>query len=87
MGDAAPGFWMYECSGVLVPVVHAYLRGDYLSPIMVGIMRAYLRQWINAPGFRGDEVDALRRDVDSIMTRNDVAAWLDHAIDAGVDPL
>lgn len=85
--DPAPGFWMHETSGVLAPVIHAYLRGDELSRYEVGIMRAYLRQWINAPGFVGPEVDALRREVDSIATRNDVTAWLDRAVDAGVDPL
>lgn len=51
MGDV-PGFWMNETSGVLAPVVRAYLSGARLGERPVAVMRAYLRQWV-ARGFRG----------------------------------
>jgi hypothetical protein len=84
---AGPGFWMYEQSGVLRPVVEAYLEGRHLTARDVAVMRDYLRQWIAAPLYRGEDVDALRASVDGIMSRADLERWLDRAIDAGVDPL
>lgn len=85
--DGVPGFWMNETSGVIAPVVQAYLNGARLGERPVAIMRAYLRQWVNAPGFIGAEVEALRADIDSIQTHDGLKCWLDRALDAGIDPL
>jgi hypothetical protein len=78
---------MNETSGVLEPVVRKYLEGRELQPLEVGVMRAYLRQWVAAAGFRGPDVDELRRDVERIASTADVHAWLNRAIDVGIDPL
>ena len=86
--SGAPGFWMYEQSGILAPVVIAYLKGDEnLSVKDIGIMRAYLRQWINAPVWRGEAIDQLRRQIDLIQTRKDIDTWLDCAELEGIEPL
>lgn len=82
-----PGYWPNETSGVLVPVVRAYLEGVELDVAGVATMRAYLRQWIEAPAFVGADVDELRAAVDELVTTDDVRAWLERAVDAGVDPL
>jgi hypothetical protein len=82
-----PGFWMNEQSGVLAPVVKAYLKGDPLSLADVGTMRAYLRQWINAPVWHGEPIEGLRRQIDTIFSREDIDAWLEGALDEGIDPL
>ena len=50
-------------------------------------MRAYLRQWIAAEGFTGPLAETLRRTVGEITTQAQLEAWLDEAIDAGIDPL
>ena len=84
MSDA-PGYWMYETSGVLSPAVEAYLSGGPMSPDHIAAMRAYLRQWIMAP-WPGD-VEMLRRLVDSVTSRATLAAWLTHAYKLGIDPL
>jgi hypothetical protein len=81
-----PGYWPNETSGVLAPVVRKYVAGEELEPLEVGIMRAYLRQWV-AGDFYGPGVERLRADVDRIRTTADVHAWLDDALELGVDPL
>jgi hypothetical protein len=83
----AAGYWMNETSGVLRPVVEAYLRGEKLTASQVATMRAYLRQWIVDPAWQGEVVEALRADLEDIVTREGIAEWLDRAEDAGLDPL
>jgi hypothetical protein len=78
---------MHETSGVLEPVVRKYLDGRELDRAEVGTMRAYLRQWIWAGGFVGPDVDRLRVSVDHLYTSGDLHAWLDRALDVGIDPL
>jgi hypothetical protein len=64
-----------------------YLEGHRLAPHEVPVMRAYLRQWIGAPVWRGPEIEMLRRMVDGMVTNEDIATWLDLAEDVGIDPL
>jgi hypothetical protein len=82
-----PGYWPNEQTGVLVPVVHAYLRGDSLSDEEVAIMRAYLRQWIMSPVWAGKGIPELRASIDGINSRKDIKRWLNRAFDLGIDPL
>jgi hypothetical protein len=80
-----PNYWMHETSGVLAPVVEAYIRGEELAPQDIAIMRAYLRQWIKSPVWM--DVTELRESVEKITTREDIDVWLKKAEDAGIDPL
>ena len=80
-----PGYWMHETSGILRPAIMAYLNGDELNEAQFAVMRVYLRQWINAPVWLN--VDELRNGIDALTSREAIEAWLDHAIDAGIDPL
>jgi hypothetical protein len=82
-----PGYWMHETSGVLRPAIEAYLSRDEMTPGEIAAMRAYLRQWCNAPGFQGADVEVLRAGVDGLISREAIARWLDKADDAGIDPL
>jgi hypothetical protein len=81
-----PGYWQDEQSGILAPVVHRSLAGGMLDSLEIGVMRAYLRQWM-AGEFRGPKVVALRRDVETIASTEDLDAWLERALEAGIDPL
>jgi hypothetical protein len=83
----APGYWMRETSGVLRPAVEAYLRGEAMTAMQIAAMRAYLRQWIIAPSWRGDGIEDLRRRVQWLTSRADIRAWLDEAEALGIDPL
>jgi hypothetical protein len=94
-GDG-PGFWMYETSGVLAPVVKAYLEDRPLSEADIRILKAYLRQWIFSGVWDRNPTmdDEGRRDLTRlrvaaalIRTRKDVDRWIDEAIGFGVDPL
>ena len=85
--DEVPGYWMHETSGELAPVVKRYLEHQPMGGGDITIMRAYLRQWINAPAWRGAAVDDLRRRIDTLTTRSTIDAWLHDALDAGIDPL
>lgn len=90
--NALPGYWQDEESGVLRPVVESYLNGAPLSPLQIGVMRAYLRQWMHAPAWRSlpsepGGVAQLRRDVEAISDRASLAGWLERALALGIDPL
>jgi hypothetical protein len=88
-----PGFWMYEQSGVLRPVVEAYLNDKPLDERGMATMRAYLRQWImadvwnHAPGGPSAELTALRDRVDGLTTQEAIHKWIYDALEIGIDPL
>lgn len=94
--ESAPGYWMYETSGVLRPAIEAYLHGGPMSEAQIAAMRAYLRQWIGAPAWdqnphAGPEERAwlarMRARIDDLVSRKAINDWLDDALDGGVDPL
>lgn len=85
--SSAPGFWMREATGVLRPAVEAYLTGGALSSEHVAALRAYIRQWIEHGAWAGPAVQQLRRDVDLLTSRPAISAWLDRALEKGIDPL
>lgn len=100
--NPGPGYWMHETSGVLAPAVTAYLEGGALTLKQIGIMRAYLRQWImwpywqapwqmaagvQEPGDPDPELVALRERVDTITSRRDIDVWCEAALGLGLDPL
>jgi hypothetical protein len=82
-----PGYWMNETGGVVRPAVRAYLHGEPMTPAQVAAMRAYLIQWIAAPGWAGPIIDTLRAEAGRIATRADIDRWLDRAGDQNIDPL
>ncbi len=58
-----------------------------MTPEHVTAMRAYLRQWIAAPAWRGAGIERLRAGIDGLTDRGALAAWIDVALDLGIDPL
>lgn len=85
--ECRPGYWMHETSGILQPVVTDYLEGRPLTDEQIATMRAYLRQWISAPDWRGIEADKLRAGVDELTTHAAIRGWIIRAERAGIDPL
>jgi hypothetical protein len=92
----APGFWMHETSGVLRPAIEAYLHGELMTGKQIAAMRAYLRQWINAPEWdqnphAGHEdrawLASMRLACDALLSRAAIALWIDQATEQGMDPL
>ncbi len=86
MKTAAPGYWKYEASGVLRPVIEAYLAGQELDRSQLQIMRSYLRQWM-AADWEGSMVGVLRRQIENIETMGGLRRWLARAGSYGIDPL
>lgn len=83
---AAPGHWMFETSGVLRPVVRAYLEGAPLTLSDFILLRDYLRQWIEAP-WQGPRITELRAAIDGLNSGQAIKRWLDIAETEGIDPL
>lgn len=92
----APKFWMYEQSGILAPVIGAYLTGKEMNAEQFGIMRAYLKQWIDSPvwdenphaGAAGrSQISGLRDGIASLTNRAQIESWLARAVSCGIDPL
>jgi hypothetical protein len=83
-----PGYWPNEQSGILAPVVEAYLNGRELDERGIAITRSYLRQWISAPDWcGGGDIEKLVAGAEQIRTQRDIDAWLEAAYGIGVDPL
>ncbi len=92
----SPDYWMHETSGVLQPAIEAYLAGGPMTDEQIAAMRAYLRQWIMAPGWDANpdasllyrqKIALLRRWVDSLTSREVIKGWLSEAEKIGIDPL
>ena len=81
-----PGYWRHETSGRLRPAVMRFLEGGELSTDDIGLLRAYLRQWIESDVWRGG-VDDLRGRIDGLVCRATITDWIDDAIERGADPL
>jgi hypothetical protein len=91
-----PRYWMQETSGILEPVIVAYLHREPMDEMQVSILRAYLRQWIDAtvwndnPFADGNDqaaIEELRESVKYLATRDDIEAWLRRALVSGIDPI
>jgi hypothetical protein len=78
---------MYETSGVLRPAVRGYLKGTPMTAKDIAAIRTYLRVWVFAPEFDGDGVEALRKAVDGLASREAIEDWLAMARKEWVSPL
>ncbi len=81
-----PGFWMNESSGALQPAVIAYIEGKELHAEQIALIRAYLRQWIMVGNWKGNDIAGLRLQVNAIVSKADIDAWLTRALDSNIDP-
>jgi hypothetical protein len=83
-----PGYWMYETSGGLRPAIAHYLNREVLTDEEIGLIRAYLEQWIMADCWVPDrELGELRAEVRTLKSRSAIERWLNLAMKIGIDPL
>lgn len=91
-----PGYWMHEQSGALRRAIEAYLSCEPMTREQVGLIREYLRQWIDAKCWDAnphiddagrDRLAFLRRMIYNVTARTTIEAWLAAAADIGMDPL
>ena len=90
----APDYRMDKTGGLLRAAVEAYLHGGEMTPTALMALQAYLKRSIPAPNWRGEGVEGLqervedlRERVEDLDTREKLEAWLDDALDIGIDPL
>jgi hypothetical protein len=79
--------WMYETSGLMRPAVKAYVKGKPMTAKDIAAMRIYLRVWIFAPEFVGDGVEALRKEVDGLNSREAIEDWIALARKEWISPV
>ena len=91
-----PGYWMHESSGRLAEAMKRYLQEEPLSNYDVGLIRAYLVQWIESPVWDQNpnmdaagrvELEELRKAAHKITNRRAIDEWVEVATDWGLDPL
>jgi hypothetical protein len=92
----APKFWQAEVTGRLEGPIMRYLQSEPVSLDDIRLIRLYLQQWIDSPVWEmGPEMDAaakeklayLRQGARLIKNRPDIDAWIEAALDIGIDPL
>jgi hypothetical protein len=83
---APPTYWANQ-EGLLFGAMSRYLQGATPTPADIGLIRAYLVQWIDNPFWMGPNVEKLRKMARGIETRTQIEAWLRLAVADGIDPL
>jgi hypothetical protein len=87
---------MHESSGRLAEAMKRYLKEEPLSNYDIGLIRAYLVQWIESPVWDDNpnldaagraELQELRQAAHKITSRRAIAEWVEVATDWGIDPL
>jgi len=87
---------MHERSGHLAEAMKRYLQEEPLSNYDVGLIRAYLVQWIESPVWDQNpnmdaagrvELEELRKAAHKITNRRAIDEWVEVATDWGLDPL
>ena len=82
----APKYWKNETSD-LPAIIAEYLQREYLTDKKIARIKAYLKQWIDSPVWKGPAIEALRTQVNLIQTRLDIDHWIHDAVNEGIDPL
>ncbi len=106
MAEAAmprmPLYWRNETSGKLAGAIGSYLDNRIHQTSMtveeIELVRAYLIQWIDAPGWDsawdstwgsgGDpELQELRLSARTLNSADEIQKWIFKALEIGIDPL
>lgn len=88
-----PLYWRDEQSGTLADAIEQYIYwavGDStVKPTsdQFKLIKGYLRYWINAPCWRGEELESLRRDIEAMERIEDLEPWLHRGLAIALDPL
>lgn len=94
--DEAPKYWLYETGGELAEAMRRYIGNEELSVRDLGLIRAYLRQWVDSPAWDANpaasdlskrRLNRLRAKVFDAMTKERIDQCVEMAVDMGMDPL
>ena len=85
--ERPPHFWMTEQSGRLEAAVDAYLNGDRLPPAAIGLIKQYLRQYIERALMTGDaNRGALLRKIETLRDNRAIERFVEELAEYGVEP-
>ncbi|MEN9936519.1 MAG: hypothetical protein RLZZ387_3098 [Chloroflexota bacterium] len=85
--ERPPHFWMTEQSGRLEAAVDAYFNGEKLTTVQLGLIKAYLRQYLERALLTGDaNRGALLRAVEALKSTRDIERFADEIAGYGVEP-
>ena len=85
--ERPPHFWMTEQSGRLEAAVDAYLNGDRLPPAALGLIKQYLRQYIERALMTGAaNRGALLRKIEMLRDNRAIERFVDELAEYGVEP-
>jgi hypothetical protein len=90
--------WRDEITGALPRAVNAYLNhridGTPLNAEDLELVRRFMEHYINAPCWNhmddsemAAELAALRKDVRTLKTAEEMGAWIGRCLDVAIDPL
>jgi hypothetical protein len=82
-----PHYWMTEQTGRLASAVEAYINGDALTPDALGLIKQYLRQYLERAVMTGDaKREQLLDRVAALRTSRDIERFADDLAEIGVEP-
>jgi hypothetical protein len=82
-----PHYWMSEQTGRLAEAVEAYINGDALTPSTLGLIRQYLRQYVERAVMTGDANRKQLLDrVASLRNSREIERFTDELAEIGVEP-
>jgi hypothetical protein len=85
--ERPPHHWMTEQSGRLELAVEAYFGGQKLAPEQLGLIKLYLRQYVERAMLTADaNRAALLRKIDGLRTTREIERYADEIADFGVEP-
>jgi hypothetical protein len=85
--ERPPHFWMTEQGGRLEPAVEAYFNGEKLSTEHLGLIKQYLRQYLERALLTGDaNRGALLRKLEGLRSTREIERFADEIAEYGVEP-
>jgi len=85
--ERPPHYWMTEQTGRLAEAVEQYLNGERLGPQELGLIRQYLRQYIERALMTGDaDRKALLRQVETLSGQREIERLADELAEVGIEP-
>jgi hypothetical protein len=85
--ERPPHYWMTEQSGRLAEAVEAYFNGERLAAEALGLIKQYLRQYLERALLTGDaDRRALLKKVETLRSAREIERLADELAEYGIEP-
>ena len=85
--DSPPHYWMTEQTGRLADAVESYINGNALTPDALGLIKQYLRQYLERAVMTGDaKREQLLDRVAALRNSREIERFADDLAEIGVEP-